>query len=440
MSAALFVMALAPRLVYLAVARPAAQNYFWALADSLLRDGSLSIGGSKTTAYEPLYPLFLAVCRALVGDRVQFVQAIQCVVGAAGGVLLYRLSVTLTGRATVGVLAAAMYAVYPLLIRYAGTLFDPTLMAVLVLGFVAAFVNADTAPRAAAAGVWLGLAILTRSMVAPLVPLGAAILWRERGSRIATAFTATVIIVVAPYALRTYALSGGFVPTRSGLNLFISNCEYTAGILPDYGPDLLEDYAMATLERRAPVAGPPSPVRERAEDSAYTRLAFEHVAADPMGTLALKLRSVWYLFSPSLIPSRDPSAEMTFHADDHGGFSVDNSRPRPALDRWVYTFSYVPVAVLAIVGVWLRRRHLRADAMLWGTVATFAIVHAIYFPTTRYRVPIEFTLLFYSAVAIDRTMRRSVESSEKKSGSETNQPANAVFGAAPSTSVTQCST
>jgi hypothetical protein len=32
--------------------------------------------------------------------------------------------------------------------------------------------------------------------------------------------------------------------------------------------------------------------------------------------------------------------------------------------------------------------------------------HAVYFPTTRYRVPIEFVLLFFASVALDRAIAR----------------------------------
>ena len=70
----------------------------------------------------------------------------------------------------------------------------------------------------------------------------------------------------------------------------------------------------------------------------------------------------------------------------------------------IYAVSYTPVLALAIAGVWLRRRDIRRDAILWCVVVTFVAAHALYFPTTRYRVPIEFVLLFYAAVAIERWM------------------------------------
>jgi hypothetical protein len=406
MSAALFAGALLTRVLYLPFARVPAENYFWRLAGALERDGSLSIDGARTAAFEPLYPLFLAGSRWLTGDGLLLIRVIQCAVGAAGAVLLYRLALTLTGRRRVGVIAALLYAVCPLLIRYAVDLSDATLMTVLVLGFAGASVAAETPSRSAAAGAWLGFAILTRMMALPLVPFGAAILWRDRGWRAAAAFTATALLVVAPYAVRNYALSGGVLPARSGFNLFISNCEYTARILPDYGPDILEDYAISVFERRVTIAGPPSPVRERAEDAAYTRLALDHMAADPFGTLGLKLRNLWYFFSPTLVPARDPTAPIVFRAGEGGRFSIEHDAPRPLLDRFVYTVSYAPVLALALAGAWARRRCLRRDAILWASVVTFAAVHAIYFPTTRYRAPVEFVAFFYAAVALDRQAGR----------------------------------
>ncbi|HMD34040.1 MAG TPA: hypothetical protein VKH42_03680 [Vicinamibacterales bacterium] len=435
-SIALFALAFALRVIYLAVARSPFDNYNWLLAGSLLTDGSLSIDGVKTTAFEPLYPLFLAGARLLVGDRWWAVQVVQCAFGALGAPLLSWLTASLTGRPRAGVIAATMYAAYPLLIRYSGNISDATLTTVLIVGFAYAFTTAGTTPRAAAAGVWLGLTVLTRAMVLPLVPVGAALLWQRRNARAAAAFVAAAVAVAAPYAVRNYALNGWMLPTRSGLNLFLSNCKYTAMILPDYGPDILEPYAFETLRGRLPAADP-SPLRERAEDEAYTRLAVEQMTADPAGTLRLKLHNVWYFFSPTLVPLRDPNTDAVVGINGQHA-AIEGGRQRPMVDRLVYTASYVPVAALALAGIWIRRRTLAPDAIMWALVITFVIVHVIYFPTTRYRIPIEFVALFYSAVTVDWLSARRETSSSRKFGSETNQPAKAVFGTVPSTAVTRC--
>ncbi len=95
--AGVFVLALLTRLLYLLLERPPFDGDYWALSDSLLRDWSLSLHGIRTTAFEPAYPLFLAMARVAVGHSALLVQVIQCTVAAAGAIFLYRLAASLTG-------------------------------------------------------------------------------------------------------------------------------------------------------------------------------------------------------------------------------------------------------------------------------------------------------------------------------------------------------
>jgi len=396
-----FLLAVSVRILYLGVATPAFESQYWTLSTSLLQDGSLSIGGVRTAAFEPGYPLFLALARTLVGDRVLLVQAVQCIVASLGAVFLCRLATALSGRWQVGVIAGMIYAAYPLLVRHSADRTAAALMTMLLIAFAGEFVAATTRARVAAAGVWLGLAVLTRAMVLPLIPLGAAIQWRTRGWRAAAALTLSALIVIAPSAIRNYTLNGALLPTRSGINLFISNCEYAANIVPDYGPDILEEYAASILGPLEVAPGPPLPAHERAYDALWTRYALEEMWRHPWRTAGLKMRNVLYFFSPRLVPYHEPSATTKIRLGDHGTFTVENSPRRRAFDQIVYAVSYTPVLALAILGVWLRRHDIRRDAILWSIVVTFVVAHAVYFPTTRYRVPIEFVLIFYAAISMD---------------------------------------
>jgi len=53
-------------------------------------------------------------------------------------------------------------------------------------------------------------------------------------------------------------------------------------------------------------------------------------------------------------------------------------------------------------GVYLRRRELGRDAILWSIFATFATVNAFYVPATRYTAPMQLLLMFCFAVAMAR--------------------------------------
>lgn len=401
-TALVFGLALVVRLVSLFVMRPAFDSVYWSLSNGLVRDGSLASDGIRTTAIEPLYPLFLALTRIVVGDSQPIVQAAQCIVASLGGVFLFRMAAGLTGRARVGLLAGILYALYPLLVRHSPDGSDAALMTTTVAAFAAQFVSAATPAGLVLTGLWLGLAILTRSMALPLVPISAAVLWRRRGWRAAACLAGVSLTVVAPYAARNHALNGAILPTRSGLNLFISNSPYTSKIFPDHGPDVLGDYVHATAQRHDFPNGRPSPALERARDEMWTRLAFEQIVRNPADIVRLKAKNVALFFSPRLVPYHDQTEATRVLIAEDGRVAVENAPPRPWKYEFVFAASYGPVLALALIGVWLRRNDLADDAILWCILLTFVAVHAVYFPTTRYRVPVEFVFLFYAAVALDR--------------------------------------
>jgi len=404
--AGVFALALLVRVLYLLLERPPFDSDYWALSESLLRDWSLSLDGVRTTAFEPAYPVFLAIARSLAGHRVLLVQIIQCAVAACGAIFLYRLAAHLTGTRRVGTIAAVLYAGYPLLVRHSPDATDAALMTTLLIAFAAEFVTATTPLRAARAGIWLGLAVLTRTMALPLVPLAAAIQAWNGARRPAAALSLSALLVIAPYAVRNYTLNGSMLPTRSGLNLFISNSPYTASIFPGYGPDILLEYAWSVLESSQRPPEPESPALERTRDAEWTALALQEMKRHPLRTAGLKARNVLYFFSPRLVPYHEPTGTTRILLGENGRFTVENSPPRRTSHQVLYAVSYTPVLALAIAGVWLRRRDLRRDAILWCVVVTFVAAHALYFPTTRYRVPVEFVLLFYGSVALERWIVR----------------------------------
>jgi len=394
-------LAALPRLIYLALARPPFDNSeYWLLSSGLLHDGSLAVNGVKTVAFEPMYPLFLAASRLLVGDRAVLVQGLQAVVASAGAIYLYRLACALTHKSRIGSMAAMLFATYPLLVRHAVTATDTALLTTMLIAFTCAFVLAKTVAHAAIAGMWLGLAILTRTVALPLLLLTPSLLgWRR--TRAALAMIGATLVVLTPYGARNYALSGAVLPARSGVNLFLSNCEYASGIMASYGPDILSDYGEAMIARAGLERLGDTPAAEQQEDAAYRRLALAEMKRHPLDTLWLKIRNVFYFFSPALVPSHEITPATRIQLGERGTSAVENSSPRPLIHRVVYSMSYGTVLLLASFGVYHRRRDLGRDGILWSTLLTFTAVYAVFFPATQYRVPVEFVLLFYAVVGLD---------------------------------------
>jgi hypothetical protein len=396
----LFAVAVVVRLAYIVAARPAFDSVYWTLASSLLHDGSLSVDGKIATDYEPLYPIFLAASRLLLLDSSLAVQMLQAVVASIGAVYLFRLAEALTGRRRIATGAAALFALDPLLVRHSAAPADPALATTLLIAFTYYFVTGGTAARMAIAGVSVGLVVLTRSMTLPLAAMSTALLLFERRRRLALALSAAAFVVLLPFLVRNQSLTGSLWPTRSGLNLYIGNSPYTAALLPDHDLDLLEDHAAALIA--GGLSGLPidSPEYNRAADALLTGHAWSYMKEDPLRTIAQKLWNCFYFFSPRLVPYYVASTETELRFDA-GNVSVVNPASRPVLEHLIYSGFYGPVLIAAVLGVYSRRKVLGRDAILWLVALNFVAVHALYFPATRYRAPMEFVLLLYAAVAAE---------------------------------------
>ena len=380
----LVLLAALPRLVYLVVHPPADLHVYRALADGLLRDGTLSIDGQPTTMYEPLYPMLLAAGRLAFG-RPFLVDLLQIAVASLGAALLFRLALELTHDVRVSTLAAVLYAIDPLLVREAAAHSESALFTTLLIAFAATAVSAETPLAAGAAGLSLGLAMLTRTAAAPLLLLAPAALLMQRAPRSAIILFATAAIVVLPLPLRNHALNGSWWPTRSGVNLYIGNSPRTAALLPQEDLDELQVDADRVVHERLPnVDALPGPAAEQAIDQLLTAEAWRFMTAHPWRTAAAKIVNVGYVFSPRIIPYRQ------------------DEQPRPLADVLAYAIFSSAITICAAVGVYLRRRRLGGDAVLWCIAATVIAVNVLYVPATRYRAPMEFVLLFYAAAAIGR--------------------------------------
>ena len=389
--------------------KPLFEGYHWHIADNLLMYGFLGQDGIKTSMYEPAYPIFLAASRLVSRDTILIIQVLQLLIDSVGAVLLYLLIEALTERRRAALFGAALYAFYPLLIRHSVVGDEFSLQSMLLIAFAYSMVTATTVVRASAAGIWIGLAMLIRAMVAPVVVLTAVLLVIERRYRVVIAFTIAAASVLSPWLVRNYTVSGAIWPTRGGENLFHGNSPYTAALLPEYNLDLLGEYGQSIVARERPDLLIPAPgneilldfTAERELDQFYAGLAWKEIRARPRQTLQLTLWKFAYFFWPRLVPSRLVQDDTRLVLEPAGEARVENSRARPIAEDLAYTISYSMVAAAALIGLWVRRRHLSQDAVLWCIVLTFVTIGALYFPATRYRVPMEFVLLFYAAVALD---------------------------------------
>ncbi len=207
--------------------------------------------GMLTTFRAPLYPAFVALIYLIHGmnaERFFAVRLAQTVLGAALAPLTYYTARRLlpddpdkTARWAAWVVAA-----YPMLLIFPFALATENLFFLLVLASVLSLLwllqckPRPHVPEALLAGVLLGLAALTRSVILPFAGLAILWVWFSIGQRrlaivVALAFVATIV----PWMIRNSLLAGKLtgIETSMGYNLYVGYHPDSTGTFM-FGPSL----------------------------------------------------------------------------------------------------------------------------------------------------------------------------------------------------------
>jgi 4-amino-4-deoxy-L-arabinose transferase-like glycosyltransferase len=183
-----------------------------------------------SAGHPPLYPALLSIVSWFGGTSVLWHRAFGLLCGATSIALMGVLGRRIGGE-KLGLVAAGVCAVYPLMVVVDGALMSETLYTPLViLVLLAAF-----ARRAFLLGAAIGLAALCRSEALLLLPVLAwPLLWRSGFSRVALA-TLGCVLVIAPWTIRNYIALDHLVPISTNDSTVISgaNCPQTYS-----GPDI----------------------------------------------------------------------------------------------------------------------------------------------------------------------------------------------------------
>lgn len=363
------------------------QFYFSALAH-LLADGQGFVNPFRltfdhvrvaTAEHPPLYPLVLATPSALgvTSDDVQ--RLTGSLFGGATIVILGLLGRRVAG-ARAGLLAAALAALYPVLIAADGALMSESLLGLLVAASLLAAHRLYEAPGAARAGVFgalVALAALTRGEVlALLVLLAIPLLRRPGGARIAGVALAAAVVVLAPWTVRNWIVFDRpvLIATNSGTAIAGANCAatYSGSRLGGWWPPCLRD----------------RPGNEAVNHDGQLRdgvgYARDHVGRLPV-VLAARLGRVWSVYDPLQTPE-------------------GRSRRIQKLGVGVC----FPLFALALAGALVLRRRGGAGAA-WVLTAPALVVSLTALATygnLRFREPADVALVVLAAVALDALWRR----------------------------------
>ena len=380
--AAASVLAVALRVLYaVSVASgplepPSDAYYFSLIAENLVTgNGYVEL---KAHAYRPPgYPWFLAGVYAVAGVRQDLARLALCGVGGFHCALL-GLWAGMLGSRRIGVVAAFMAAVYPPLIRFPETLFSETFYVFMLALSLTVLLAARERTRLslwAIAGLSFGLTALTREMtllmpavLAVWLVLDRSLTWRQSACMLAV-FAIAMILTIAPWTVRNYRVLGGLAPisTNTGINFYIGNNPAAAahgypwrmapGVEWDRGGNEL------TAHRRGLAEG------------------MRYVTEHPRDAATNVVRKTWQLWRPPI-------------------YGYERLEGSARLMRVLWLLSYLTAAALAIYGMVTAADDWRRLSLPALMIAVFSLPYVVAYPDTRYRLPMETLLLFYSALGL----------------------------------------
>jgi 4-amino-4-deoxy-L-arabinose transferase-like glycosyltransferase len=344
-----------------------------------------------TANFPPLYPLLLAGAAEVHRSQLMF-QLVGCGTGSVLVVLVGMLGRRVAG-ARVGLAAAAIVALYPLLIAADVSMMADILYVVLVTAALLATYWALDRPsvlRWAFLGVLLGAAALTRAeglifaavLVIPSAAFARTVSGRRRLGLAAVALACCVLVVV-PWWLRNQSVMGNpmVASTNSSTTLAGANCDATYSF-PSIG---LWDFGCVGAARFNQLGEVKFAEVARSDGLHY---AAHHLTRLPVVVAARVLRGfgLW-----------DPVAQAHVEQVESRWFPWQ-------LAGWAVYIVLVPFAVFGLVLIARRRRLPRWP--LFAPIVTAVFVLATSLGSQRFRLPAEPVLIVAAVVGMSEGWRK----------------------------------
>jgi 4-amino-4-deoxy-L-arabinose transferase-like glycosyltransferase len=347
--------------------------------------------GLRATAFwPPGYPTFLAGVQVLFGTTVFVSRVAGAATGAATIALTGLLGRSIAG-ARVGIVAAALVAVSPLLIAADGSLMSETLyvpLVVLALLLAHHARNRPTILSWCALGAAIGLAALVREdalLLVVFVMIPTAVLVRRPIREVASRFAVGAVVLVAvlaPWVVRNAVVVGQPTLSTVAASWVVAgaNCASTYhGSSVGYWDGACTHPELGFRMSEVSYAN-----RERTQGVSY---ALHHAGRWP-AVVTARVARVWGLWNPS----------------DQARLDHVESRNR-AWQELMWPVSIV-VLVLGILGLRVLARHGRQIAMLLAPIAMTTVLAAISYGNTRFRGPAECALAVGAAALLVHSWER----------------------------------
>jgi 4-amino-4-deoxy-L-arabinose transferase-like glycosyltransferase len=348
-------------------------SHFFGIARSLLAGE-----GFPSALRPPIYPLFLAAA-SLGGVSSLSVIALQAALGCGTAYLAYAIARALFDRAT-ALCALTLVSLYPYYVAHDGALQETTLHTFLVAAAVHQTLYTLRTPGRHTpslwAGLWLGLAWMTRASTLPFIVLlvGRIALRRVRAALVVAA---VCFAVACPWLIRNQLRLGAPIATsHSGYLLFVAHNPHTFDFYPERSIDLSAgaSYGALSAAEKERLAGLP----ELARDRAFQRLGLSYLFQDPVRAARAALVKLSAGFSPWLNPTRDALAQLA------------------------YAIGYVPLLLLGALGL----ARAPKDPIFLLLPLAFCAVTALFWAHTSHRAHLDIYLAIFAASVLTPWLRK----------------------------------
>ncbi len=348
-------------------------------------------GGEPIIWRAPLYPAFLAVIYALFGEHNETgVFLAQSALDSLTAVLIFYMGTRLFGE-TVGLVSAVTFALHPLSAYYSLRFLSEPLFTLAFTSVIASWMAAVTSRRLmayVAVGAFIAAASLVKPVALGLWPLLVArAVYQLRDEPVralsaATALTMACLIVVAPWMLRNYRVTGEWVAvaTGGGYALWLGNQmvsegkedwevdEMTRAHLVDRRSAVLArpaqaDRVLVLASTRPSIRSATQPVHITVpEDRAFLKAAWQEIVSHPFDTALLTIRKLFRFWFKIFLPA----------------------------NRWAQFYIILFQALflgVTVLGVLEAKRQGIIVVALILPVIFLTVAHALTFSTIRYSIP-----------------------------------------------------
>ncbi len=348
-----------------------------------------NIFGDTTYFRAPFYVYCLALLYTLFGTSLWVSRVFGALVGLGSVAVTYLIGKRIFS-AKIGLVAALLQSLHPVMIYFEGELLlDPlfTLLLQLAVYGLLVWFEKKAAGQALVTGLLLGLALITRPtalVFIPLIVLAMAASLRNAAvwAKHSVIFVLAVLVVIAPIFVRNLVVAGDWVPVASqgGINFYIGNNSNADGVSAVLSEPLGHNWRLREItylaEQEVGKRLKPGQV-----SSFWANKAFHWMSSNPKEFIRLYLKKLYRNFSDREI-SNNRDLDSFFN-------EVPILKYNPLSFGWLFT--------LTIAAIMAGSQHRPRVLMLLLFVLVYVLAASLFFFNSRFRLPL---LPYYFVLAV----------------------------------------